>query len=221
MLRRLEETLRAALEAPFARLFPQTVQPLEMAATLRQALEASKLHGPQGTYVHNQYELRLSLEDHRKLAVAITSLERELGTYLRGFAAGEGLHCGPEVTVLVVPEPELAKDDMQVASGYLPRPEAALVGLAGPGAKGAEWAVGERTVLGRSADCEVRLEDPQVSRHHAAVTWHLVQYEIDDLGSQNGTYVNAAPVSRAALSHDDLIELGLTQLRLELRPARG
>jgi two-component system, NtrC family, response regulator AtoC len=44
--------------------------------------------------------------------------------------------------------------------------------------------------IGRSADCDVRLEYPSISRHHA--TLHLDPLEIEDNGSKNGSWVFAA-----------------------------
>lgn len=216
MLRRLEEALRAALEGPFAHLFPQTVQPLEMAAALRAAMDASRLHTPDGTFAHNAYTLALSLADHRKLASALTSLERELAAHLMQFAALQGLLVGPVVTVLVTPDDALGQGQMRCTSAFAPRPAGRLEGVTGPGVRGRSWELGERTVIGRSADCDVRLEEAAVSRHHAEVAWHVVAYELRDLASQNGSYVNGQQVSRAPLHDGDLLEFGLVQLRLRV-----
>jgi len=216
VLRRLEEALRAALEAPFAHLFPEQVQPLEMAAALREAMTASRRHTPEGSFAHNEYTLRLSLADHRSLASIITSLERELASHLREFAATEGLQVGAAVTVLVAPDDGLGQGQMRCGSAFAVRPAARLEGVSGPGAKGHSWPLAERTAIGRSAECDIRLEDLVVSRHHAEVAWCLVHYELRDLGSQNGSHVNGQPTTRSALADRDLVELGLTQLRFRL-----
>lgn len=216
VLRRLEEALRAALEGPFAQLFPQTVQPLEMAAALREAMDASRLHTPDGTFAHNAYTLRLSLEDHRKLASALTSLERELAAHLTQFAALQGLLVGSAVTVLVTPDEDLGQGQIGCDSAFAPRPAAWLEGVTGTGVKGRVWELSERTVIGRSADCDVRLEDVAVSRHHAEVVWQLVAYELHDLASRNGSFVNGQQVSRQAIDDGDLLEFGLVQLRVRI-----
>ena len=74
---------------------------------------------------------------------------------------------------------------------------------------------GAKAVLGRSKDCEVQVEDANVSRRHAELrregsTWWLV-----DLDSTNGTELNGKRVQRAKLSDGDKITLGGTDLVFE------
>ncbi|HVE87499.1 MAG TPA: FHA domain-containing protein [Myxococcales bacterium] len=47
--------------------------------------------------------------------------------------------------------------------------------------------------VGRLPDCELIVEDPSVSKRHALLRWDTVQggCSIQDLGSTNGTFVNA------------------------------
>ncbi len=49
---------------------------------------------------------------------------------------------------------------------------------------------GERAIIGRSADCEVPLDVPAVSRRHAAILHERGRYFIEDLQSRNGTFLN-------------------------------
>ena len=67
---------------------------------------------------------------------------------------------------------------------------------------------GAKAVLGRSKDCDVQVEDANVSRRHAELrregsTWWLV-----DLDSTNGTELNGKRMQRAKLSDGDTITLG-------------
>jgi hypothetical protein len=70
-------------------------------------------------------------------------------------------------------------------------------------------------VLGRSRECDVTLDDPNVSRRHAEVRSEGGAYWIVDLGSTNGVEVNGKRVDRAKLEHDDQILLGTSELRFE------
>src|SRR6185436_13933058 len=86
---------------------------------------------------------------------------------------------------------------------------------------------GAKAVLGRSKDCDVQVEDANVSRRHAELrregtTWWLV-----DLDSTNGTELNGKRVQKARLSEGDTITLGArrerasrARLRCRRRPAR-
>jgi two-component system, NtrC family, response regulator AtoC len=64
--------------------------------------------------------------------------------------------------------------------------------------------------IGRSADCDVRLEYPSISRHHAAL--HLNPLEVEDHGSKNGSWLFAA---RDGLTWDGVMEGHGEGMRLE------
>ena len=70
-------------------------------------------------------------------------------------------------------------------------------------------------VLGRSRECDIRVEDANVSRRHAEIRQEDGAYWIVDLGSTNGVEVNGRRTERAKLSNDDHIVLGQTDLRFE------
>ncbi len=75
---------------------------------------------------------------------------------------------------------------------------------------------GNRIVLGRSRECDIVVDDANVSRRHAEV-WHDdVGWSIRDLGSTNGVKVNRRQVDRARLGHGDRVTLGVTDLDFEL-----
>ncbi|MES1176311.1 MAG: FHA domain-containing protein [Myxococcales bacterium] len=48
--------------------------------------------------------------------------------------------------------------------------------------------------LGRSPECELAISDPAVSRRHARLWVSPTQIVVEDLGSQNGVYVNGARI---------------------------
>jgi adenylate cyclase len=57
-----------------------------------------------------------------------------------------------------------------------------------------EIAVGNTATIGRSADNTISLEGSHVSRQHAIVRCHNAGYQIMDLGSRNGTFVDGQRV---------------------------
>ncbi len=63
-------------------------------------------------------------------------------------------------------------------------------------------------------ECDVILNDGQVSRRHAVLRVLEQKLVIEDLGSTNGTQVNAETVSLKQLATKDLITLGDTRLRV-------
>lgn len=64
-------------------------------------------------------------------------------------------------------------------------------------------------VIGRSRDCQLALEDPLVSRRHAAFRWTNGKLFVEDLGSRNGVKVNDGKISGAReLSLNDVVVIG-------------
>ncbi|MEO5987470.1 MAG: FHA domain-containing protein [Candidatus Eisenbacteria bacterium] len=62
--------------------------------------------------------------------------------------------------------------------------------------------------LGRSPECDIVLEDPGISREHAELVRTGEGWEVRDLGSRNGTFVNDEQVDRRRLSPGDVVRLG-------------
>jgi hypothetical protein len=69
-----------------------------------------------------------------------------------------------------------------------------------------------RVVLGRSRECDLRIDDPNVSRRHAELRQEGATYWLIDLDSTNGTELNGRRVTRAKLSDGDTITLGGTEV---------
>ena len=66
----------------------------------------------------------------------------------------------------------------------------------------------EQTVLGRDAGCDLELADDSVSRRHAAIEFAGGGFDVVDLGSTNGTYVNDVRVARQRLNAGDRLRVG-------------
>ncbi|MGW0772538.1 FtsK/SpoIIIE domain-containing protein [Streptomyces sp. NPDC002835] len=89
--------------------------------------------------------------------------------------------------------------------------------VAGPDAGGVHLLHGGRISIGRSADADVPLDDPDVSRLHCAVTVaDDGRVTVTDLGSTNGTTVDGASVGSrpVRLPTGALLRLGESTLRL-------
>jgi pSer/pThr/pTyr-binding forkhead associated (FHA) protein len=77
----------------------------------------------------------------------------------------------------------------------------------GLGAAQTEW------TMGRSKDCEIVLDDPNVSRRHAQVKKDWNGYAIIDLGSKNGVLVNDKLIQKPRrLKDKDEITIGPVKL---------
>ena len=88
--------------------------------------------------------------------------------------------------------------------------QAKLVCITGA-VQGMSFAVGNGVTIGRSAEAEVVVPDPQISNRHAWVGVLNNQLVLRDLKSTNGTYLNdnlAAPIQEQVIKDGDVIVLG-------------
>lgn len=78
-------------------------------------------------------------------------------------------------------------------------------------------AVGRVMRIGRALENELVVSDLQVSRHHAEFRSTGGRFEIHDLGSHNGTYVNGQPLPKsgtAQLGPNDIVGVGHSTFRI-------
>jgi phosphoserine phosphatase RsbU/P len=109
--------------------------------------------------------------------------------------------------------------------GYIVAPleVASLIFQAGPNA-GRRYKLGEGDyIIGRRSDCQIFVPDMRVSRQHARIRRENQQWSIEDLGSNNGTYVNGQRVQSGLLHDQDEIVIANNRIRVELpeSQARG
>lgn len=84
------------------------------------------------------------------------------------------------------------------------------------------WLDAETCTLGRAAGCELVVQGQLVSRRHAQVRRIGLHYQISDLGSRNGTFVNGKLLQEPQLLADgDLIGLGSPAGMLSFMDADG
>lgn len=78
-----------------------------------------------------------------------------------------------------------------------------------------QMAVGRVMRIGRALDNELVVSDLQVSRHHAEFrATSDGRFEIVDLGSHNGTYVNGQPVRQQIIGPQDIVGVGHSTFRM-------
>lgn len=77
--------------------------------------------------------------------------------------------------------------------------------------------------IGRSHENTITIRDPRSSRFHCRLERVGNRFELVDVGSQNGTYLNGSIVSRKPLHAGDLVEIGNVRIFFgsEQRPTSG
>jgi len=72
------------------------------------------------------------------------------------------------------------------------------------------------TVIGRSREADVVVDDPNVSRRHAQVRREGDAWVMRDMGSTNGVKVNGRRVEEAVLAPGDELTIGKSRLVFEV-----
>ena len=95
----------------------------------------------------------------------------------------------------------------------LPKGEGILLVLKGAGVGARFLLDAAETKIGRDTTNEIQLDDITVSRSHAMIS-KKDGYNIKDLGSLNGTYLNAIAVRDTKINAGDEIQIGKYHLTL-------
>jgi Protein of unknown function (DUF3662)/FHA domain len=240
VLQRFEHRLEGMVEGAFARAFKSELQPVEVASAVQREMDDRAAIVAQGrTLVPNDFVVELADTDYERLEVYADSLGIELSTLAREYAREQGYSFVGPVQMRFEGVPELTTGTFRIRSGVirgttvedgeirrpasdLPRAAGQLSGrprllVSGPDGSGSD---SQRTydltvpvtILGRGTDCDLRLVDPGVSRHHAELRMEDGEVVLVDLGSTNGTFVNGQPVRRVVLADGTQVTLGRTTL---------
>lgn len=103
----------------------------------------------------------------------------------------------------------------------LPTGSALLVVKRGPNA-GSRFLLDQATTsAGRHPDSDIFLDDVTVSRRHAEFRLDGNEFQVVDVGSLNGTYVNREPVDAASLANGDEVQIGKFRLVFLIGPKQS
>ncbi len=117
---------------------------------------------------------------------------------------------GDETTLAFTPEDQ---DEASATLEDVGIKGPALVVRSGGGRAGETFhPSGERTVIGRSPECEIFLDDVTVSRTHVVLLEREGSFFIQDEGSLNGTFLNRHRIESAQIEDGDELQIGKYRL---------
>jgi hypothetical protein len=245
LLRSLEEKIEGLVEGAFSRAFKTHVQPVELARKLAKEMEEHKTVSISRVYVPDHYVVFLSPQDREQFSSYEVSLKKELSDYLLERARGEGLALVTRPQIEFKTDDRLALGEFGIQAQLLGQPEGDAEPAPAdyghtmvysperaappptdptgrPRGRGTLVLDGkrtllaaERTTIGRSRECDIVVDDPNVSRKHAEVRKTIDGWMVVDLESTNGVKVNGRRVREKILSPGDEITLGLALLKFE------
>jgi pSer/pThr/pTyr-binding forkhead associated (FHA) protein len=76
-----------------------------------------------------------------------------------------------------------------------------------------------KVVIGRVPDCDIKIDNPAISRRHAEIVCTEQGYTLNDMGSSNGTFLNGEPVKEPKLlKPGDVINIAKFELQFQDSP---
>ena len=211
LLDSFERGLERVVGGAFAKTFKSGVQPLEVAAALRRELDTkAAVVSRERILVPNILTVRLSPADHARMASLGEALLDELTQLLQQHATAQSYTFPGGISITLTVDDGLAEgvvvvDSESVKNKVVWSPVVEIDGER-------HRLTHSRTVIGRGT-----------SRTHIEILWDGERAQLTDLGSTNGTHLNGAPVSRAVLPPDSVIEIGRTRIvfRVLAQTGRG
>ncbi len=216
-LQQFEKRLERLVEGTLAKPFRSNLQPIEIGRRLTREMDLHRRVGVHGLIAPNSFTVTLAPADVDRFANFIDALSRELADAAREHARVEGYSFVGPVDVQVYEGARLRAGRFVVTAEVVEGPEEGPYAvLVLPDGGRVEIGDGGPLVLGRLPECDVVLNDPNVSRRHAEFRRTADGVVVTDLGSTNGTRVNGVPVREQPLESGDEVTVGSTTLVFEL-----
>jgi hypothetical protein len=216
-LQSFEHGLERMVEGVFSRGSRSSIRPVELGRRLLREMDDHRSIDVSGRrIVPNDFVVHLSPKDHVGFSDIDEALVSELAEAAREYARTEGYHFLGPIKVALEVDNALKPGRFHITSKLVE------VG-GGIGVGGLVLPSGERIplssaaiVIGRLPDCTITVQDANVSRRHAEVRPAGTRYAVIDLGSTNGTKVNAIRIQGEQYLNDgDIVSVGNTHLRFE------
>jgi hypothetical protein len=240
VLDRFEKGIERAVNSAFAKAFRSEVQPVEVASALcRECDDRVAVVGRGRSLVPNSFVVELSESDFERVGEWQDALAEELQAVVTDHAAQQGYSFVGAVRVGFEHADDLDTGVFRVRSsmtkpptsaGHAPPPGAEIEATvadpalspvdAAPAAGRSSLDIDGQmyrlsapvTVLGRSSEADIALDDPGISRRHAQIQLDAGHAVLLDLDSTNGTFVDGERVQRAPLADGSQITMGRTRI---------
>ncbi|MHB1486572.1 MAG: FhaA domain-containing protein [Acidimicrobiales bacterium] len=214
-LAQFERRLERLVEGAFARASRAGLQPVEIGRRLAREMDLQRSLGVHAVMAPNTFTVALAPDDLARFESFRDALVSELAEAVREHARSEAYVLLGPVTVDLVAEPSLTSGVFLVAGTMDTGPDGGPpASLVMPDGSRVRIGPGPMTI-GRLPECEIPLNDPNISRRHAEIRREGPEVTLVDLGSTNGTKVNGTPARNVRLNHGDRLTLGATTLVFE------
>jgi hypothetical protein len=215
-LQGFERRLENLVEGVFARVFKSNLRPVELGRRLVREMDVRRSIGVRGTpLAPNDFVITVNHQDYERFREIGDSLPRELAEAAREHGRAEGYTFTGPVQVELIPDERRRAGEFSIDARF-------KQGEGGVGAGSLVLPNNERfvlgnhvTTLGRLPDCDLTLNDANVSRRHAEIRPMGDGFVLIDLGSTNGSKVNGMRVVQHELADGDELTFGSIRLFFE------
>ena len=205
----LERRLEKLVDGASASVFRGKMHPIDIASRLVRQVEFLATETVAGTQVPNDLIVRINSADIDE-NIDRDRLIAELIAVVTETAFQRGWRLVGPVRIQIVTSSEIPRGILEAEgtanAAPLP-PWGQLISNSGS----AVLAISiNRTLIGRSLDCDIRISNQEVSRHHVVIYREDGNTMIVDLDTANGTFVNGVRLADrpATISAGDTVMLG-------------
>jgi hypothetical protein len=220
LLARFEAFMEQIVETSMARFFKSPLDVAVLTRRLERVMESNQIANLNGTVVvPDTYRLFLHPNDFDTYRKRHLRIEHELANYLTELARNRGFITHKSISVLLASDPNVPRSVVRIVNQITTDDATAdfgaltLVDGRNPtivNTQPERYPTRHQHVLivstdniiehipvtqtlitiGRAPGNNIILQDHQVSRHHAKISYNAQRFAITDLASRNGTFVN-------------------------------
>jgi hypothetical protein len=119
MLARFERLMEQAVEGSLRRVFPTSLQPIQLDKAAARAMEQAQVIGRRGREVPNVYELYLAPSDLARFGDYRETLIEEVRAYLVEYAQARGLRSVGELSIQLLEDPHLRAGSVRARARFV------------------------------------------------------------------------------------------------------
>ena len=219
-LQGIEKRLERLVEGAFARAFRTELRPIELGRRVVREIDAHLTLGVKGERIApNHIRILLNSADYERFRPFAEALAAELADAIEEHVAEERYTVkGPSLVELIVDAKQReGQFDVKTAVAAAPRVPGPTAWLQLPDGKTVAVPENDPVSIGRMPDCDIVINDTNVSRIHAEVRVVDGRATLLDLKSLNGTRLNGRGVPPDTfglpLNDGDEVQIGNTTLR--------
>lgn len=187
------------------------MHPVDLANRLVRQADLMVVDEPTGPSIPNHFDITVSEADLDP-SLDTAQLTAELTQTLAATAADRGWRIGGPISVRLETDASVGRGSIRCVATPLPAQLDSWGELVEHRGDRSFELSDNRCVVGRSQDVDIRLDEVEISRHHAVVFREGGLFWISDLASANGTSVNGKSVTAepTEIGSGDMLSFGPT-----------